>query len=103
VRVTDGSPLPPSGRSLTSHEESGRGIALVDLLSEAWGVEPAEPGKAVWFRLATPCGLGAGAEPSSTEPRAEGAPDPAANIDLTSTPRRPGAVQTHSARHSLRT
>lgn len=54
IRVTDGSPLPPSGRALTAHEESGRGIALVDVLSADWGVEPAEPGKAVWFRLGAP-------------------------------------------------
>lgn len=55
VRVSDGSPLLPSGRPTTSHDESGRGMALVDLLSAEWGVEPAEPGKAVWFHLRTAC------------------------------------------------
>jgi hypothetical protein len=32
-------------------DEGGRGLALVDLLSDAWGIEPEEPGKSVWFRL----------------------------------------------------
>ena len=31
--------------------ESGRGLALVDILSDAWGVEPLDQGKVVWFRL----------------------------------------------------
>ena len=34
-------------------EASGRGLALVDTLSNAWGVEPVESGKAVWFELTT--------------------------------------------------
>lgn len=33
-------------------EESGRGLALVDALSESWGSHPAKPsGKIVWARL----------------------------------------------------
>jgi anti-sigma regulatory factor (Ser/Thr protein kinase) len=74
IRVTDGSALQPSGRALTSHEESGRGIALVDVLSQDWGVEPAEAGKAVWFRLSAPCAAAAGegrVEPTSSVPTEE--------------------------------
>ena len=51
VRVSDGNPAPPVKRHAKDWEESGRGIELVDLLSDAWGVEPSEDGKAVWFRL----------------------------------------------------
>lgn len=51
VRVSDGNPAPPVQRHAKDWEESGRGIELVDLLSDEWGVEPSETGKAVWFRL----------------------------------------------------
>lgn len=52
VRVTDGSTTEPLRRQPQSWEESGRGMQLVDLLSDDWGVEPGEDGKTVWFRLA---------------------------------------------------
>jgi len=51
VRVTDGSPQSPTVRTADFDAESGRGFTLVDLLSDAWGVEPTPAGKAVWFRL----------------------------------------------------
>jgi anti-sigma regulatory factor (Ser/Thr protein kinase) len=51
VRVSDGNPAVPAVRAATPDAESGRGTALVDLLSDAWGVEPMDHGKAVWFRL----------------------------------------------------
>jgi len=31
--------------------ESGRGLMLVETLASAWGVEPLETGKAVWFEV----------------------------------------------------
>ncbi|HZD65039.1 MAG TPA: ATP-binding protein [Acidimicrobiales bacterium] len=34
-----------------SFEESGRGLALVDLLSAGWGVTSSPSGKTVWFEL----------------------------------------------------
>ena len=30
---------------------SGRGLRLVDQLSDSWGVDAADPGKVVWFAL----------------------------------------------------
>lgn len=51
VRVGDASPARPVLREAALEDESGRGVALVDLLSDAWGIEPAEDGKHVWFRL----------------------------------------------------
>jgi len=53
VRVSDGSPLSPPtpGEEVDLDSESGRGIALVDVLTDDWGVEPTAEGKAVWFRL----------------------------------------------------
>jgi anti-sigma regulatory factor (Ser/Thr protein kinase) len=53
VRVTDHEPRPPAAaHPADSEAESGRGIALVDLLSDAWGVDQIpDDGKVVWFRL----------------------------------------------------
>jgi anti-sigma regulatory factor (Ser/Thr protein kinase) len=56
ARVRDGSPtLPtPITPSLDS-DEGGRGMTLVSLLTDTWGVEPVEdehgPGKQIWFEL----------------------------------------------------
>lgn len=43
----------PKPRSPAPEETSGRGLALVDTLSTAWGIEPVSSGKAVWFELPT--------------------------------------------------
>ena len=51
VSVSDGDPQPPVAREASPDETSGRGVALVDLLSDAWGVEPGDAGKTVWFHL----------------------------------------------------
>ena len=51
VRVSDGSQALPVARSPRAEDEGGRGMLLLELLSDAWGVEPEADGKAVWFRL----------------------------------------------------
>lgn len=51
VRVHDEGTDHPRHLQVGAQEQGGRGIALVDLISTAWGVEPAAQGKAVWFRL----------------------------------------------------
>lgn len=51
IRVTDGSPFPPRPRKADVLDDGGRGMTLVDLLSEDWGVDPTEDGKSVWFTL----------------------------------------------------
>jgi DNA-binding NarL/FixJ family response regulator len=53
VRVSvsdDGPGLPVAGPS-TAEAMSGRGLHLVDALSAAWGVDPGDPGKTIWFEL----------------------------------------------------
>ncbi|MGW7001602.1 ATP-binding SpoIIE family protein phosphatase [Streptomyces sp. NPDC054933] len=55
VEVCDGSPLLPQARSAEKHEESGRGLHLVDSLASAWGTLPSAEGKIVWLSL--PCRL----------------------------------------------
>lgn len=43
-----------TGQDESGQDESGRGIMLVDLLSDAWGIDLATPGKTIWFRLNIP-------------------------------------------------
>ncbi len=52
VRGSDANPTPPTARTAGHGQDSGRGVALVDVPSDDWEVEPAEPepGKAVWCR-----------------------------------------------------
>ncbi|MFD7296594.1 ATP-binding protein [Streptomyces sp. NPDC059897] len=53
VQVTDASTTLPVPRTAAPEEESGRGLALVVLLADAWGAEAREAGvgKTVWFEL----------------------------------------------------
>ena len=38
----------------TGTEQGGRGLALVEGLAEAWGIEPTETGKVVWAKFERP-------------------------------------------------
>ncbi|MGI4894626.1 MAG: ATP-binding protein [Janthinobacterium lividum] len=49
VSVTDGNPHPPVRRDAAPDAEGGRGVALVDIVSDRWGVDHVENGKTVWF------------------------------------------------------
>jgi anti-sigma regulatory factor (Ser/Thr protein kinase) len=52
VSVSDTGPEHPLEREAAAEEESGRGVRLVDVISDRWGTdEHAGNGKAVWFRL----------------------------------------------------
>jgi two-component sensor histidine kinase len=53
VRVADANPEPPVRLHPDVSDESGRGMELVDIVSDAWGVEVLPEGKQVWFRLRT--------------------------------------------------
>ena len=53
--VTDHGYGTPVRRPLDPREPSGRGLAIVDLLSRAWGVDDHDgTGKTVWFTVAEP-------------------------------------------------
>lgn len=60
VRVRDGDPRLPGPQDAGEDAESGRGLSLVDLMSDTWGVAPVADdhgvGKEVWFELRTPAG-----------------------------------------------
>src|SRR3954453_7580204 len=52
VSVRDDSPaLPPVGARPTLSAESGRGLTIVSVLADAWGIETVDGGKAIWFEL----------------------------------------------------
>jgi anti-sigma regulatory factor (Ser/Thr protein kinase) len=51
VSVRDHDPTPPVRREAGDDDESGRGITLVDVISDVWGVETDQQGKSVWFCL----------------------------------------------------
>lgn len=51
VSVCDHDPTPPVRRDAGADDESGRGMGLVDLVSDDWGVETSPAGKSVWFCL----------------------------------------------------
>ena len=52
VEVTDASATPPAPRPVDPVAVTGRGLLIVDALATSWGVDPAPPGKVVWFELA---------------------------------------------------
>lgn len=54
--VWDGNPALPEPKEPGIEDDSGRGLLLVDMLSEAWGsfVIPNQPGKVVWALCAAP-------------------------------------------------
>ncbi len=51
VEVSDHGPGQPTLRSPTPHERSGRGLRIVQELSDSWGTVPSTNGKLVWFTL----------------------------------------------------
>jgi histidine kinase-like protein len=52
LEVTDHHPALPVSRTPGPWEESGRGLSLVALLTDAWGVSPIpEGGKTIWLEL----------------------------------------------------
>ncbi|MCU1375221.1 MAG: protein phosphatase [Actinomycetia bacterium] len=51
VEVADGGAAPPERVDAADEDVHGRGIAIVELLSAGWGVEPLDDGKCVWFEL----------------------------------------------------
>jgi anti-sigma regulatory factor (Ser/Thr protein kinase) len=54
VEVTDSSGGKPQMRTAGPEDPTGRGLQIVNLLSDAWGVEHRAPtGKTVWFMVNT--------------------------------------------------
>jgi anti-sigma regulatory factor (Ser/Thr protein kinase) len=51
VEVADCGDGAPTMQSPGPDDLTGRGLRIVDMLSDQWGVEPRLGGKAVWFSL----------------------------------------------------
>ncbi len=51
VEVSDRGQGHPDPRSPAPREQSGRGLQIVQELSDAWGISPSPSGKLVWFTL----------------------------------------------------
>ncbi|MDX3638831.1 SpoIIE family protein phosphatase [Streptomyces sp. MB09-02B] len=51
VEVTDASDDLPHKRHPGELASSGRGLVLMDMLADAWGVDPRGDGKSIWFEL----------------------------------------------------
>jgi anti-sigma regulatory factor (Ser/Thr protein kinase) len=51
VEVRDTDRSRPMMRAPTPEEPSGRGLLIVDAMSDTWGIIPSSTGKTVWFAL----------------------------------------------------
>jgi anti-sigma regulatory factor (Ser/Thr protein kinase) len=51
VRVLDGSPELPRGRTTNETDTRGRGLFIVAMLARDWGVRRTDHGKQVWARV----------------------------------------------------
>jgi anti-sigma regulatory factor (Ser/Thr protein kinase) len=51
IAVCDGNPTKPAPRQATIRDEGGRGLVIVEALSDRWGAEVHHSGKCVWFQL----------------------------------------------------
>lgn len=51
VEVHDRSPRLPERKYYSTSSVTGRGLVFVSELSQAWGFEPTDSGKVVWFEL----------------------------------------------------
>lgn len=51
VKVTDTSDDLPHVRRPGELASSGRGLVLIELLADTWGVDPQGEGKSIWFEL----------------------------------------------------
>ncbi|MFJ8823932.1 SpoIIE family protein phosphatase [Streptomyces sp. NPDC102467] len=80
VEVADASDDLPHKRRPGELASSGRGLVLMELLAQRWGVDPQGNGKCIWFELYEPSGL--------SEPSAAGE-DPAADVSRETEPPAP--------------
>ncbi len=51
VAVTDGSTTPPVRKVYVPDQPTGRGLLIMESLSDRWGVDVVDDGKSVWFEV----------------------------------------------------
>jgi anti-sigma regulatory factor (Ser/Thr protein kinase) len=54
VAICDADPTPPTARNAALTDMGGRGLAIVEGLSDRWGAQIHRAGKCVWFQVADP-------------------------------------------------
>ncbi len=54
VEATDHAGGTPAMRSPEPTDPTGRGLRIIDMLSESWGVDYDRPGKTLWFTVRAP-------------------------------------------------
>ncbi|MFI6034081.1 SpoIIE family protein phosphatase [Streptomyces sp. NPDC051315] len=70
IEVTDSSDDLPHKRRPGEMASSGRGLVLVELLADEWGVAPRGEGKSIWFELYEPDGSGGDGDTAGSGPAA---------------------------------
>lgn len=66
VEVSDASPVLPVRKHYGLEATTGRGLMLLETIATAWGVEPLESGKRVWFDLEVATAADVAAGPAVT-------------------------------------
>lgn len=54
VAVSDATATVPVRKRYGKDAATGRGLLLIETMSSAWGTEPVDGGKVVWFELSPP-------------------------------------------------
>lgn len=54
IEVTDHGQVVPTVKDADDSDTSGRGLAMVEALSSAWGIVPNPDGKTIWFEVPRP-------------------------------------------------
>jgi anti-sigma regulatory factor (Ser/Thr protein kinase) len=67
LEVTDSSPTRPQLRQYGAEATTGRGLQLVEVLSDAWGVDQRLDGKTVWVQLRQGAGAGDDADAEAAD------------------------------------
>lgn len=53
IGVADRTPVAPVRKRYGKEAATGRGLLLIETMSNAWGTEPSDGGKVVWFELSS--------------------------------------------------
>lgn len=85
VEVADGSLRLPATRDYAATAATGRGLHMVEQLSDRWGARPRNDGKVVWFELGTSSTDGCGNGTADVAPEAAAAAEEV-TVELQSVP-----------------
>lgn len=93
VEVTDGSDALPHRRHPGELASSGRGLVLVEMLADTWGVDPRGEGKSIWFEFSEAADTDSGESAASDDSAPLGTWDTFAEAVDFGGPADPGAME----------